>query len=225
MSPPQATTRGEYLGSLIAHALLALPFLVMMLSPNSPRVESQSVPFEVIENPVLNTRAAPKPLELRPSAPRPPAEPAARKVFGLSRKALTTTGPADSPSVEMKAGNTLATAPDDKKLLDSDRDLPVPLDEYLVSSLPRLLEGVEVPYPPRARASGFEGSVKLRILIDASGAVRTVEVLETPAGDLGAELSQAAAAALWKFRFKPAEADGQSVAVRINYTYTFRLER
>ncbi|MGK4003922.1 TonB-dependent siderophore myxochelin receptor MxcH [Sorangium sp. So ce1036] len=84
---------------------------------------------------------------------------------------------------------------------------------------PRLVEGVEPEYPPEARAARREGTVVLKLLIDASGRVTEAEIA-TPAGH---GFDEAARAAARRFRFMPARRGGTPVASRILYGYDFRL--
>jgi len=176
--------------------------------------ESNNVNIEVYEQPKL----APVPLEL--AAPKQQIQkPAisARKVFGVSRKALLEEG----SSVSEKAGNTLATAPDDKKLADGDHDLPIPTDDYLVEAMPILKDEVRVAYPKEAKEKSIEGPVVMDILIDQEGVVRQANVVSGP----GFGLNEAASLAIQKFHFVPAKVKAQNVAVRIRYTYRFILEK
>jgi len=187
-------------------------------SASEKRVENIEV--KVIENP---KPAAPaldltQPPEEKPP-PKPREEPA-RKVFGVSRKALT----ADEPGagIEVKQGNTLAAAPDDEKLKESDADsLPIPVDEYLVSKMPELLHDMRIPYPSEAKEKGIEGPVIVQILVDAAGVVREAKLIR----GLGHGLDEAAMAALRGARFRPAESQGKPVAVSTRFTYRFVLER
>jgi protein TonB len=176
---------------------------------------TENIEFQVIENPKV---AAPtlqvdaKPIE------RPP-EAVSRKVFGISRKSVTTD---DSTGESVKQGNTVAKTPDDEKLKDSDLDqLPIPTDDYLVSAMPQLMSEVRIPYPPEAKAKGIEGPVVMDILIDDKGVVRKATLVSGP----GVGLNEAALNAIRGFSFKAAEVSGKSVAVRIRYTYRFVLER
>ncbi|AUX23109.1 TonB family protein [Sorangium cellulosum] len=84
---------------------------------------------------------------------------------------------------------------------------------------PELIERVEAAYPEGARAAGKEGSVVLRLTIDAGGRVTRAEVA-TPAGH---GLDEAAREAALRFRFTPARRGEQDVASRILYRYDFRL--
>ena len=84
---------------------------------------------------------------------------------------------------------------------------------------PELVHFVEANYPPPALAARVEGTVVLRLEIDASGAVREAAVI-TPSGHGFDEAASAAASA---FRFKPARRGDQPIASRIHYRYEFRL--
>jgi protein TonB len=200
--------------SLVIHAALVLAYFLIAWAPQiSFRGSStEEIPFEVIEAP----RVAPLPLE--PTAkPRPPAN-QPRAVFGLSRKAITSS---DAGAPDAKAGNTLAKTPDDTKLKDSDADsLPIPTDDYLVSQMPVLIGDFRVPYPPDAKKAGVQGAVLMDLLIDSQGRVRQAQVIKP----LFPSLDAAALEAARKLLFKPAFVANQTVAVRIRYAYRFVLE-
>ena len=143
--------------------------------------------------------------------------PVGREVFGISPKSVT------SPQgEEVKAGNTVAKAPDQEILKPGDPDaLPVPSEEYLVTSMPELQSEVRVPYPPEAKKRGIQGAVVMNLLIDDSGKVREVTLVEGP----NTELNAAAMTAAKGFRFSAAMIQKKPVAVRIRYLYRFVLER
>jgi protein TonB len=82
---------------------------------------------------------------------------------------------------------------------------------------------VEVPtgeYPQAALDAGFEGSVILKIVIDATGRVRRAVVVKDPGFGLGAA---AIKSALHHFRFKPAEVNGKVTATEWTFTVTYEL--
>jgi TonB family protein len=139
-----------------------------------------------------------------------------REVFGTSRNSYTD----EQGTVAAKKGNTLAKEADTQILLDTDADsLPTPTEEYLVSQMPVVISEVRPLYPKEAKEKQIEGSVALNVLIDETGTVRQVSVLEGP------ELFRSGALdAMKKFRFKPALVDGKAVAVRIRYLLKFELE-
>lgn len=192
----------------------------MVLGKSISEKRAENIEIKVIENPkpaapALDLIQAP---EEKPQ-PKPKEEPT-RKIFGVSRKALT----ADEPGagVEVKQGNTLATTPDNEKLKENDADsLPIPVDEYLVSRMPELLQDMRIPYPLEAKEKGIEGPVVVQILVDAMGVVREAKLIR----GLGHGLDEAAMAALKGARFRPAESQGKPVAVSTRFTYRFVLER
>jgi TonB family protein len=70
---------------------------------------------------------------------------------------------------------------------------------------------------PQGRVLAEGSAATLEITIDTSGAVSEVIVIEAPDPELGA----AAAAALQRSRFQPAQRAGQPVIARIRYRYAF----
>src|SRR5687768_11897157 len=84
---------------------------------------------------------------------------------------------------------------------------------------PQLLERVEATYPADAAAQRLEGTVGLRILVQADGSVSEAEVVE-PAGN---GFDEAARDAILLSRFSPATKDGLPIAARILFRYEFRL--
>ena len=85
---------------------------------------------------------------------------------------------------------------------------------------PRLLSQLKIAYPDRASRDGLEGTVRLRISVDAQGRVTSAKVLSGP----GIELNEAALAAILTARFEPATKEGEPVATSMIYLYVFTLE-
>lgn len=84
---------------------------------------------------------------------------------------------------------------------------------------PQLLESVEAEYPEPARAARLEGSVILRLSIDAEGRVTEAEVTR-PAGN---GFDEAAREAALRLRFTAATRNDEPIASRILFPYEFRL--
>jgi protein TonB len=203
-------------GSFLIHASLATAYLLLVILPQllSGQSRTEVIGFDVIEAP----RVAPQPLEAAPPKPEKKA-PQPRSVFGLSRKAMTSSSDDSAPTA--KAGNTLAKEQDREKLRPDDADsLPIPTDEYLVSEMPVLISDFRVPYPPDARKAGVQGAVILDLLIDGEGRVRQAAVAQK----LFPSLDDAALKAASSLKFKPARVAEKTVAVRIRYAYRFVLE-
>ncbi len=82
---------------------------------------------------------------------------------------------------------------------------------------PRRLAAPLPVYPDAAWAAGITGDVLVRAVIDETGAVTDVEVLRgLPYG-----ITEAAVAAIWRWKFAPATRDGQPVAVYRNLSVRF----
>ncbi|MFY7994317.1 MAG: TonB family protein [Bacteriovoracaceae bacterium] len=210
--------------SLLIHALLVAFFLLVTKLNLSP-TEMIEVPIEITMPEEVQNLAEikEKPQVVLKSVNTPQEESQknqVREVFGASRQSYTDESVGDDQAVNAKRGNTLAKEVDNKVLLDSDVDsLPTPTEDYLVSEMPVVLSEVRPNYPKEAREKQIEGAVVLDVLVDSSGNVRQVSVIE------GLDIfKQGAVEAMRKFRFKPALVDGAPVAVRIRYTLRFELE-
>ena len=105
------------------------------------------------------------------------------------------------------------------------RPSPVPAVPGAPASAGGLLEGptlisrVEPVYPDLARRAGIEGTVELEVSIDPTGAVTDVEVVRgLPLG-----MSEAAAAAAHRWKYKPARTAAGPVASRKSVRIRFVL--
>ena len=75
-------------------------------------------------------------------------------------------------------------------------------------------------YPDSARSAGKEGRVLLRVLVDAQGKTKTVEVnLSSGSG----ALDRAAVDAIWRWRFSPARHGDRRVESWVRIPIDFRL--
>jgi len=99
---------------------------------------------------------------------------------------------------------------------------PAPQSSEAAVKPPALKRFVPAVYPPEAEAAGIAGSVMLSIVIDETGKVGEVKVLD-PGPHPG--FAPAAVAAVKQFGFAPAEIAGKPAAVEISYRYEFVLKR
>ena len=198
--------------SLLIHSAILIGFLFLILRPST---DNSPWEFQVVEMP-LETPAFSVSGPI-PKVEKPQKIPQKRSVYGLSKNSLTSDEP-DAP--RLKQGNTLAKDFDTQKLKDSDADLPIPADEISVTQMPQVLSEVRIPYPIEAKKNNITGSVVFDILIDQTGTIRQIKLLQ----GLGYGCDEAATEALKKFRFRPAKMGTESVAVRIRYAYRFILD-
>jgi TonB family protein len=198
-----------FVSSALHGVVVAAAFFVLFLSQHRKALE---VDIEILESPTY----APLPVQM--TAPKPAIKkPAVHEVFGISPKSV-----ASDQGVEVKAGNTVAKAPDQEVLKPGDLDsLPIPSEEYLVTQMPELRSEVRIAYPKESRKKGIQGAVVMDLLIDSFGKVREATLVEGP----NEELSAAALSAAKGFQFSAAHIQNKPVAVRIRYTYRFVLER
>lgn len=189
--------------------------------PPPPKVEEPPKP-KALPKPVVkvDTPKPPTPLPPPPNEP-PPEQPPAKPVpvvVGLSLSSTTSGG-----SFAVPTGNTLMGKSDTKAVNPADVK-PYAAPKYVPAGSadrdPELAQEVKIPYPEEARKAGVEGSVRMKILVDASGVVSEVTVLSGP----GYGLNEAARDAVKKFKFRPALKAGEPVGTTMIYTYTFLLD-
>ncbi len=151
----------------------------------------------------------------------PAAEPPARRVYGV-RKVYARglgAGASGQSGLVTKRGNSLAGPPDSLVATAADlRGRLAPLSS--VDQAPQPLDRRHPAYSAAMREARVSGTVQAWLLVDEEGRVRQVNVTE----DIGADSRQVAAAALSRFRFRPARRDGAPVAVWILHRIRFQLQ-
>ncbi|MEO6102650.1 MAG: energy transducer TonB [Pseudoxanthomonas sp.] len=124
----------------------------------------------------------------------------------IDEGATTTTASADKP-----AAKKVAPAAQPKPVARLTRD-------------PSPLAGNQAPkYPPQALRSGVEGSVSVRVEVDASGVPTDVKVVER-SGERSRDLDRAVTDAVRKWRFEPAMQDGKTVAGAVVVPVEFKSQ-
>jgi TonB family protein len=98
---------------------------------------------------------------------------------------------------------------------------PPPKVTNVVTKAPKLIQAQAPEYPPAALAAGKQAKVKVRIHIDATGIVTSVEVL----AKVGDGFDEAAVAAAMQYVFDPAEIDGKPGAIAVETTINFVIEQ
>lgn len=201
--------------SIGIHSAVVLLFaaLFYLETPN----KKGEVNFIIIEKFKVDPKQAAPAIKItKPKVKKKPLK-KKRQVFGLNRKSINTV-----KGTSVKKGNTVAKTPDAKKLKKEDEDsIPIPADEFLITSMPAVIEEIRPSYPPLEKKQGIEGKVIFEIIIDNKGIVREAKLLKS----LGENFDQAAKAAIMKFKFRPAMMDKQAVAVKIKYAINFVLEK
>ena len=204
--------------SLGLHFLVVLSVFILNLDLLHFR-KNINVHIDIIRNPVV----IPAQLNLQPRHERPnPAPPKneepVKKVFGLSRKAITDSASSGS-SVSVKQGNTVAKEMDNLKLDKDDSDsIPIPADDYLVTSGAKLLSQVVANRTEEARKAGYTGTAILLIIIDKQGVVKKAELLNS----LDYGLNEKALEIVKTLKFSPAKIKDEAVATQIRFSINFK---
>lgn len=81
---------------------------------------------------------------------------------------------------------------------------------------------VQPDYPPEAFRAGQEGTVVLRVDVDASGNPGNVDIVSRSGSR---DLDRAAIEAVRKWKFRPAMQGGQAVASQVEVPIDFRMDR
>ncbi len=94
------------------------------------------------------------------------------------------------------------------------------MTEESVDQPPQVVQRVKPSYPPRALAKGIKGKVVLTFIVETSGDVKAIKVLEaSPSG----VFENAAISAVSQYRFSPGVYKGQKVKVRGRVVVRFDL--
>lgn len=164
--------------------------------------------------------ATPPPETPPPETPPPTSAAAAPGPvhLGLSLSSTSTGGGFAAP-----VGNSLGGKPASRQAAAPAGDDIGPVAHAAALTVQPEPVDVSIPageYPKEALDAGFEGSVILKIVIDANGRVRKASVVKDPGYGLGAA---AVKSALRHFRFKPGEVGGKVTATEWTFTVTYEL--
>jgi len=99
--------------------------------------------------------------------------------------------------------------------------LPKPDEFVAFDQEPQLLNAPEPEYPEMAKRAGITGTVWMKVLVDKEGNVRDAIVVKESGVNAGFE--EAAKAAAWGRKYRPAMQNNQPVAVWVAYRVKFEL--
>lgn len=226
--------------SLLLHGM-ALAFLVALgpfeslsdpSSPAAPPVEIEIVPAAVVDT--GDTLSPPAAGEEASAAPRPSGEfrPASRQPVSQQPSAqslqaavqhsepLPPAIPGESgvaPAAQTASKGTGTVETSDAGGGDTAGEAEEAEGQTASSSY---LSGAKPAYPQNARQAGWEGTVVLRILVNAGGAAESVTVRDSSGY---AVLDEAAVKAVYQWRFSPAKKGGKPVTSFHDIKIRFRL--
>lgn len=131
----------------------------------------------------------------------------------------------EQPAV-VDEGSPASTAAADRAAVKKPQAKPQPKPQAVakISRDPSPLAGNQAPkYPPQALRSGVEGSVSVRVEVDAGGVPTDVKVVER-SGERSRDLDRAVTDAVRKWRFDPAMKDGKAVAGAVVVPVEFKSQ-
>jgi periplasmic protein TonB len=192
--------------------------------PPEPPKPAEPIKLRPARRVAMNTpppppNAPPPPETPPPETPPPTTTNAAPGPvhLGISLSSTSTGGGFAAP-----VGNSLGGKPGPRATAPAGDDIGPVAHAAALTVQPEPLD-VEIPkseYPKEALDAGFEGSVVLKIVIDANGRVRSAKFLKDPGYGLGAA---AVKSALRHFRFKPGEVNGKQTATEWTFTVTYEV--
>jgi protein TonB len=195
-------------GAIVA-AVLLMPGVTVAVSEVWESLPAKNIPSALPPPPEDPAPATPQP-EIRPASttvdPVIPLKPIAED-FGLRKPDLP------PPGTGLDGGGTGGTG--------AIVDPPIPAPVFVGARVdPRYADAFQPAYPPAKIRLEEEGSVTVRVRIDADGRVAAIDLLS--ASD-DAFWVATRAQALAKWRFVPATRDGMAVASERVMTVRFRL--
>jgi protein TonB len=192
--------------------------------PPPPKEEPKEEPKPKVKAPPPQVRVdAPKPppKEAAPPPPNQPPPPDAKPaplVIGMTLDSTTAAGGFAAPVGNTAYGKTA------EKAVDPNTVRAYAAPKYLppggADTEPEVLGEVKISYPEEAKKNEIEGTVRLKVSVDAQGVVQEVVVVSGP----GYGLNEAARDAVRRFKFKPATKKGEAVGAVLVYNYTFLLD-
>jgi len=206
--------------------LAAAGYLLSGLTP-LPSLNETLVEMELVSFPSDRSESS----TLLPQADTQPVQPA--EAVAPSRTVL----PASEPEAVVTASGLLMTEAESTASLPVDEtgerptgtgspasavDAPATGSSRTGIAAPGILSKVDPTYPPAARKAGLEGTVLLRIQIQANGQPGDITVARSSGHNM---LDEAAIAAVAKWRFVPAKnrSSGRTVACTTSLPVSFRL--
>ncbi len=200
-----------------------------------PPEAARPKPPEPAKPPLATTRTAvPAPRAPRPEAPHTPAapppgtQPPQPRRFAVSLDAVVSSG-SGGIAMPTTSGATAArgdpNAPASAAAGDNSPFAGRASDLTDLEQAPRLLRqpsllDLRALYPEAARRDGLEANLRVELLVDETGAVREVRIVE--GGGAGFDPAVERLARL--LAFSPGTRGGRAVAVRYPWTFKFRLD-
>jgi protein TonB len=130
------------------------------------------------------------------------------------------------PTPKPGAPHIVETTPAEQPAANATATLPassasVAAPATIADTPPQIVERVQPTYPAEALRNQEQGTVRLRIALDAGGAVTDVQIAQSSGARA---LDRAAMDAARNWKFKPATQNGQPAAGAIEVPVEFRLE-
>lgn len=200
------------LASMLLGSALVLSTLVIINDSQINKAVSVSNTHSIIK--IHKTK--PKPQQtVAPPKPKPKPKPRRLQpptpLLGLSSQL----GGIDVGLNQLGVGNLGEL---DNNLLNGNDNMV--MSEDTVDQVPRATYQAPVTYPPRARAKGIEGYVVFSLLIDETGHIEQIKIIDAQPAEM---FNETATQAIQQWRFEPAKYKGKTVKTWAKQRIRFNL--
>lgn len=195
------------------HALILLPLFVRSPVPMPTSGQTVMVGVTVAAPPVQTAAQAPT---AAPAKSAPPAH--------FPKTAVTHAPPSersiavDAAPQEARAQTGASATEAAASSASTESDNAVEAPRYQAA----YLNNPQPPYPAMSRKQGEEGTVRLHVMVDASGHAELVKIKASSGHE---RLDMAARAAVREWRFVPARQRGHNIAGWVEVPIQFKLEK
>lgn len=203
--------------------------IVMKIKTNKPepKPEPESKPKP---EPEPEPEPRKKPISHKRTKKEKPSDENTDPVFGVTEK--TVKKDEKKTGIGVRTGNTLMKEQEKKPPPEEVKDYKSgkkirktrkynPVPPYKLGKMPRFKKRVTPEYPPALKEEGVEGKVIMKVGIDRSGKIKSIEILEAD----HPLFIKYAVAAMKKTEFFPAEfEDGNPADTKVEIPIKFELE-
>jgi protein TonB len=203
---------------LLAHAVVIGGLVAWVAVPGTAGMETVRVALVALAPPAAEPAASAPPRPRQHGLPATPASPAAAVV--LAPPAADVAAAVPAPAAAPAPVAAVVTAPVAAAAAAGATSAP-PATASPSWSAPGFLVQPPPPYPEDLRLQGIEGSVVLRVHVDADGLPQSVSI-DRSSGY--AQFDHSAVTTVQQhYRFRPAQEDGRSVAADVRFAVPFHL--
>lgn len=196
------------------HMVLFIWLITVVIKPAvAKEPEYMEISIAELFKPVESVKEEPNPASSKTAASLP-----ANSMFNSSQTSpeQVHTSLAEVSSVQSAIVNSSSNS----SVQVNDDPVSTPAVATTISRGPRVISSQEPFFSEEARRRGWQGTVRVRVIISEQGSVREVQLVESSGYS---QLDEAALSCLRSWQFSPALREGYPVAAKIVIPITFKL--